>query len=747
MTIKALWLGSTALVLAGVPTFAQAQETGQGGTVATSDDGKQATGDIVVTARRRDEKLADIPTAVSVIGIDNLTDRGGASDTRALLADQPSVRFNNLSSTITSEISIRASSTARATNGDPSVGLYRDGAYIAGGGIGGRNFTRIDFLDIGRVEVLRGTQGALYGRNAVGGAINIVSARPEFNFSGFANLRYDFETGGVQGQGAVNAKLSDQVALRVSADGIYQDHGFFYNPVNNVYFDRQKGYGVRGQLRVRSGSLDLILLAETQDLTTPGIPYRVYIAPGSPGFPGGFIQPKFDYGWSTPPRASQDVDTYQALATLDLGGATLSSTTNYRRRDSQYDLDNDGTNATEFAAARARGDVIVNIDTAAASYVSDVTKSFNQDLHLNGTAMDGRLTWLVGGDILLLKSAYQIITARTPTKSNASTGTRQTAALDYKSYAAYGSLGFDLTDALNLTGELRYTADDRSLSARLYDRGTGASTGGAARNLDANIKPDNVSYNATLAYKLGGGVLAYAKVGSSYRAGGFNTNLGDPRQPVPIEPAYDNENSTTYELGVRGSPVRGLYFAAAGYYTDLTGLIAQTDNGCAVTNPTCPVASTSFLTNAGDARSYGVEAELSNVLSIPRGQFRFALSASWQDGKVTSGKYDGLKLPQVPEWLTSVNLNLRHDLIGRSKLIVNLLYSVQLGGVQELRANSVRLDDFDLLNVRVGVEMGRFTVSLFSNNIGNQVYRVAYDTTIQRYSQPRTSGIELRASF
>lgn len=746
MTIKALWLGSTALVLAGAATPVYAQDSVTSGGAANADSTVEP-GEIVVTARRRDEKLADVPTAISVIGIDNLTDRGGATDSRALLADQPSVRFNNLSSTITSEISIRASSTARATNGDPSVGLYRDGAYIAGGGIGGRNFTRIDFLDIGRVEVLRGTQGALYGRNAVGGAVNIVSARPEFNFGGFANLRYDFETGGFQGQGAVNAKLNDHVAVRVSADGIIQDHGFFYNPVNNVYFDQQKGYGLRGQLRVQSGAFDLILLAETQDLTTPGIPYRVYIKPGSPGFPGGFIQPKFDYGWSTPPRASQDVDTYQALATLDLGGATLSSTTSYRRRDSQYDLDNDGTNATEFAAARARGDVVVNIDTGAASYVSDVTRSFNQDLHLSGKGLSGRLTWLVGGDILLLKSAYQIITARTPTMANASTGTRQTADLDYKSYAAYGSLGLDLTEHLNLTGELRYTTDDRSLSARLYDRGTGASVGGTTRNLDANIKPDNVSYNATLAYKLGGGVLAYAKVGSSYRAGGFNTNLGDPRQPIPIEPAYDNENSTSYEIGIRGAPTRGLYFAVAGYYTDLTGLIAQTDNGCAVTNPTCPVASTSFLTNAGDARSYGIEAELTNTLSVPRGQFRFTLSGSWQDGKVTSGKFDGLKLPQVPEWLSSVNLNFRHDFIGQSKFVANLLYSVQFGGVQELRANTVKLDDFDLLNLRVGVEIGRVTVSLFSNNITNQVYRVAYDTTIQRYSQPRTSGIELRASF
>src|SRR3546814_18505869 len=81
-------------------------------------------------ARRREERLADVPTAASVIDITSLTDRGGASGSGELLADQPSVRFNNLSSSITSEISIRASSTARATHGDPSVGLYRHGASI-----------------------------------------------------------------------------------------------------------------------------------------------------------------------------------------------------------------------------------------------------------------------------------------------------------------------------------------------------------------------------------------------------------------------------------------------------------------------------------------------------------------------------------------------------------------------------------------------------------------------------------------
>lgn len=710
---------------------------------AATEDVQQSQGDIVVTARRRDEKLADVPTAVSVIDAKGLRDRGGATDVQQLLADQPSVRFNNLNSSITSEISIRASSTARATNGDPSIGLYRDGAYVGGGGIGGRNFTRLDLLDIGRVEVLRGTQGALYGRNAVGGAVNIVSARPEFNNSGFITARYDFETRGKQGQGAINLKLSDVLALRVSGDGIDQKRGFFYNPNNNVYFDQQFGYGLRAQLRLKTGRIDYTVLAELQRLTTPDVYYQIAIQPGTPGFPGGYIQPQFSYGWSTPPRATQDVNTYQGFGTLDLGGGlTLSSTTHYRIRKSQYDLDNDGIDAAGLAAARAAGRVTVALDTGAASYVIDRTTSFNQDLHLGGKALDGRLTFLVGGDVLILKSNYQVSTVRTVTPANPSTGTRAPASLDYKSYAAYGLLGLDVTSHLNITGELRYTKDDRALSARLFDLGTGAAVGGAARVVDVRIKPDNVSYNVTGSYKIDGGALVYAKVGTSYRAGGFNTNLGDPRQPTPIQAAFGNENSTSYEIGARGAPAAGLFFAAAAYYTDVSNLIAQTDNGCAVTNPACPVAATSFLTNAGNARSYGVEAELSKVLPVANGQFRFALSGSYQHGEVTSGRFSGLRLPQVPDFLASVNLNFRHGFVGGSTIVANALLSAQFGGLQELRVNSVKLDDYALVNLRLGVEKGPFTLTLFANNATDQVYRVARDTTINRYSTPRVIGVE-----
>ncbi|ATW03276.1 MAG: TonB-dependent receptor [Parasphingorhabdus sp.] len=704
-------------------------------------------GTIVVTARRREERLADVPTAASVIDSASLADRGGATGTGELLADQPSVRFNNLNSSITSEISIRASSTARATNGDPSVGLYRNGAYIAGGAVGGRNFTRLDLLDIGRVEVLRGTQGALYGRNAVGGAINIISAEPEFDVSGWASARYGFENENLQLQGAANVPLAEGLAVRLSADFVEQDKGFFYNPGNDVYFDQQKGHGLRGQLRLKRGPVDAIFMAETQRLTTPAIHYQISIPAGTPGFPGGYTQDRFSYPWSTPPRASQDVDGLQAIFRIDLGGADLTSTTSFRKRHSEYDLDNDAVSSAELARARAAGQIgaLIPIDPSASSFVVDTTDNFTLDIHVSGSS--DRLTWLVGADLLLLDSDFSVTTTRTQTLANSSPGNIAPARLHFESYAAYGSLGFDLTESLNLTGELRYTRDSRSITARLYDLATGLPTGGAARIIDDSISADNISYNATLSQKVTADVLAYGKVGSSYRAGGFNTRLSDPRAPSPVQVLFGNESSTSYEFGIKGTPIRRGYFAIAGYYTVLDDLIAQVDDGCALTNAACPVAAVAFLTNAGDAKSWGIEAEYSQGFDLGEGSGRLALSGSRQGGEVKSGRFDGLDLAQVPDWLASANLNLRYPVGKDVALTSNVLVSGQWGGKQELTATSVDLDDYVLVNLRAGVEFGDFSLSAFANNVFNKIYFVAQAPTINRYSQPRVIGIEGRVKF
>src|SRR3546814_17943815 len=110
-----------------------------------------------------------------------------------------------------------------------------------------------------------------------------------------------------------------------------------------------------------------------------------------------------------------------------------------------------------------------------------------------------------------------------------------------------------------------------------------------------SINADNLSYNATLSYKLTSNILAYGKVGRSYHAGGLTTRLSDPRAPSPVQVLFGNENSTSYEVGIKGSPIRSGYFAIAGYYAELEDLIAQVDDGCALTTPACPIAAVHSL--------------------------------------------------------------------------------------------------------------------------------------------------------
>ena len=256
----------------GLPAYAQ--DSAQQPVATSQPDREESTPaetantlDVVyVTARRRTERLTDVPGSATALSADDLQKRGSPRTARDILAGEAGVRFFDTSSPVNSEVSIRGSSTARATNADPSVGLYRDGAYIGGGLIGGRSFARVDIFDAQRIEVLRGVQGALYGRNAVGGAVNLITTRPQFETGGYVDFKYTAETEAVEGQAVANFAPSDSLAFRLGVDGVTQDDGLFYDRPNDVFFDDRDGGSVRAQMRYRNDRLDVTFLGEHQDL-------------------------------------------------------------------------------------------------------------------------------------------------------------------------------------------------------------------------------------------------------------------------------------------------------------------------------------------------------------------------------------------------------------------------------------------------------------------------------------------------
>lgn len=734
---------TTALAVTGMPAVAQDSPTGE----------EEATVmDVVtVTARKRDESLNDVPTAASVIGADSLSDRGDVTTALELLSGQPGVRFLDTSTPLTGEIALRGSPTSRGTTGDPSIGLFRDGAYIAGGAVGGRNFSRMDLFDVGRVEVLRGTQGALYGRNAVGGAVNVISAKPQYETSGYASARYAFENENFRAQAVSNFAVSDSVAFRLGVDYTTQGSGFFYNDFLDTYFDQNESLGVRGQMRWRNDTTDVNARIETFEGDMPAIAFRIFIEP-RPGFPNGYFQPERTYPWSTRGYSKQDLNTAALDIDHDFGWATLQSITSYRERYSEYEFDRDGANPALLAELRANGTIIPNLASGNSQYRQDDTTLFTQEFILSGVSEDERLNWLTGIEWLSLRSDSFTDTGRTPTGGNPSPGQRQPIDIEYDSLAVYGSLDYALTNQLSLAGEIRYTQDEKSALASRFDLATGLPSGGDGFNVDFSLEPDDVSYNATLAYEFANDILFYGKVGTSYRAGGFNSNLGVPEQPVPIPALYENEDSTSYEAGLKGPLGTQASFLVAAYLTQSENLIVQLNNGCFVGNPVCDTSSTSFSGNAGEAEVMGIEAEAFGRTDFLAGTLRWSLTGSYQEGEVTAGPFEGAELPQVPQWVYGFDLTYRQPVADGILLVANTNYNGQRGGVHDLTtpgSNEVNfdMDRVDLLNARFGLDFGSIEASLFGTNITDEDYLIFQGASAQRLNQPANYGVMLRYSW
>src|SRR5581483_10492312 len=178
---------------------------------------------------KRTERLQDVPEAVAVVTGPQLTSVGPINNTQDILNLVPGARFNNLADPLNSELSLRGSGTERATGADSSVGLYFDGVYIGASQLGGRNISPVDSFDLDHVEVLEGPQGALYGRDAEFGVVNMIPQKPTFTNTGFADDTFYFPTQQNMLSGVVNYALNDHWAIRIGAEDFTEQKGFEYN--------------------------------------------------------------------------------------------------------------------------------------------------------------------------------------------------------------------------------------------------------------------------------------------------------------------------------------------------------------------------------------------------------------------------------------------------------------------------------------------------------------------------------------
>ncbi|WP_254621077.1 TonB-dependent receptor [Sphingomonas sp. CL5.1] len=613
--------GVAALALvAGAPALAQ--EAPQ----PAADDTLAANQDIVVTARKRAERLLDVPIAVTALTGDQLA-KQGTVDLSGVQGTIPNVNLvQGRGSTSNANIFIRGVGQPDALQTfDPAVGVYVDGVYMSR--IQGALF---NLFDVDHVEVLRGPQGTLYGKNTIGGAVSIISRKPDTDqIRAMGSFTYG-SYNQVLANGYVSVPLvEDKLALSLA--GVYDKRdGTVTDPLTDRKYNDRNTQAGRAILRATpSDRVELILEGDyTHQDTAPTLGYAtaplinvVYNSTFTGVAAVPVVSPAYPYGpynykasTSLKPGQGQKLEHWGTsfTANIELSDAfSVTSITGYRKLSPDYYIDFD---ATQLQVADA--------------FVGVRQHQFSQELQLkyNSDKLKGVFgLYYLDESVRSHQESYddnylqmQIAGVNYPLTFQRYIDDRQ----NTKSYAAFGQFTYDFTEKLSLTAGLRYTKERKR-----YFRTTTAYLAGAQfgatyefpNSLPAPYNDlDHVDFDAwtpmaTLSYKPTPDTLIYATASRGFKSGGFNGRANsdaDVTQNIDGKlvyvPYFKPETVWTYEGGAKGSFLNGrVSLAGDVFYSDYRDFQARVGGG--VTG----IAGGSFpVVNAGKLRMWGVEAEI-----------------------------------------------------------------------------------------------------------------------------------------
>ena len=682
--------------------------------------------DIVVTALRRSVSVQDIPASITAVSGDTLLSRG-VTDTIALANVIPGLVFvPNFGNTI---VTIRGvGSTLVAGSSEPTVAIYSDGAYLPRPFMG-----TLRAVDLDRVEVLRGPQGTLYGRNATGGAVNFISASPTKTWTG----RIDAIVGGrnqVGISGFVSGPLSDGVQIRLSGGREKQD-----GPVENILrplnvVERNGGgtdakYG-RVALRLTPTSSLTVDLSLRYDEDNAAKIDQSPVGPISLGVEG--------VDWTNEPWKAISNRPHSAVNKLLIGQAgvtweasdaiTVKSLTNYILGKTRTANDDDGTAFPYFYTA----------------IYPRRSESISQEFNLFGNF--DKFNFILGAFYYHeeYKSLLDYIFENPDPAAVLTQNLGQQAKVD--NFAAYFDATYSFTDALRLNVGMRLNYDKNeyeSISGLEPLIPTVAVAGGT-------IKKTKLLPKVALQYDFTPEIQSYIQWSRGYKGGGGNLPASDGSAP-----AFGPETLDSYELGVKSRLLNGKLTANfAAFYYDYSGLQVEKQ-----------VPPIGVLTDNAQAKAYGAELE---IRYSPVPDLTFTLAPTYVHTEFTEFTstepltlvpYDlaGKTLNFAPKWTVNASASKRFDLGGE------LLNELEL--TASARHNSTvvfsyfNLDALDRqrpytvvdLNATISDVDRKTTLSLFVNNLGNKAYKtltgnfgVGY---VGHWGAPRTWGARLSRSF
>lgn len=695
------------VAIASSPAFAQDSATAQGETAS------QGLAEIVVTAEKRLGSEQKTPIAMSVISADDLA-RNGVTDVNALANVAPTLNIaQNNSNTL---ITIRGVSSRDYTEtGDPAVALSVDNFYLQRSvGLNAALF------DIERVEVLRGPQGTLYGRNATAGAVNISTVKPtdEYSVSGAAEIG---NYGTINAEAAINVPITPTLAVRVA--GTKRTHEGYRNNAPLTDGDDQDDTGARIHVQWKPGAFTALVTGEYVKqagvgAVLKGIPYSDIKPDGTLTFG--------DRGrWALNNQGYTDIESKGArwAFAYDFGAVSVSYMGGYREMDFNRDNDQDGGTAQNFGFQQ-----------------NEVVKTQNHEVRLTSNNT-GPLKFQAGG--YYFKETDDLLTFFQVNGLGATPFNFFTFDYDTKSEskAVFAQVGYEILTDLTIEGGVRYTEDTKT------QIGTSDTTGGANAPVRVNnlYEGNKVTWHIGANYQASLSNLLYAKVDRGYKAGGY-TSLAE----------FGPEVITAYEIGSKNRFLGNtLEINLSAFYYDYTDLQVQQND---------PVTAISQIFNAGAATLYGGELE---TVFKPGLYTQIDFNAAYLHAEFddlctvvsatcpAAADFSGNRLQQAPRWTLGAGFT-QDFVMGASTLTLRAQTRYQsksffsfANRATEQQTSYTKTD----VTLTYANESWPVTITLFGRNLENSrilttseeaAYAGGY---LVQYAAPRTYGARLAFAF
>ena len=750
------WLlsGVAALAMTGfAPAMAQ-------DVVDNGDEGDEViTDEIIVTAERRATNLQDTPLSIVAV-TEAMVEARGIEDLEDLANQTPNLNIapQRGGSTNTPSFTIRGIGGGGGATGERGVGLYIDGIYMprTAGSV-------LRVIDIDRIEVLRGPQGTLFGRNSTGGAVRYFTKQPNLGTTeGYVQVTAgDFDRADIVG--AVNIPVGDTLAIRGQAAYLHQggwvERGSQMNGESTDYVGR---FQARFEPTDRFSATAGFLYTDSHSNGSPIVTDEFDLRPGIEGIIegnyGDWLNDAFKADGQAPiapyndPRVVTGDDFRQHDICLlddfdpDFDDACVQENDSvYWQADLRmaYDLSDTVTLSSISGYSKLDFDGVIDYQQLGTESrtLDTASEVIYQELQLNAAPFDGAIDLVTGLNYFHEKSDDQGLTITRrgtsvyPNKPNGNADAglfrRQDADTTQiaNSFGAFVSGTWHITDALNFTGGLRYAYDRKHIEAIEYASSDFTPAPGTnSTYVDSTRSWQQVDYRATVDYSFTPEILAYATISKAYKAGLYSFSIADnipgPDQSGDGVPSVPPEKVRNYEVGLRLQLFdNALTINPTGFYMEWSNRQSARRINC-TQGPACPLGFELQVVDAGDIDVYGVEVD--SRLRLSR---NFAIDAS---GALTGVKLDPVLnggpylFPDIPRKQFTVGLTADAPAdFGDFTFNVNWSYTDDQNTLNIDSPDSFyKLPAYSLVNARLRFmpDDAPLVVSIFANNLLDKTY-------------------------